>query len=387
MVPRLVSAGLPTPQRTYARLMRERWAERLRDPVFWNDVVQVLKTALAASIAWVLASSVFGLSQPFLAPWAALLVVHATVFRSFSEGAMQVAATFVAVLLAATVGQLLGFDTWAVVVVLVVGLFLGVVPRLGADTTTIASTAMVVLTTGYADGLLFSRLIDTSIGVAVGLVVNFMVWPPLRRRTTIAAMDRIDDTIGGLLMDMASTISSGCGSDDVAEWIERTRDLDGDVDHAWSMVRQTAESARLNPRRSARALRDPQEWHQLLRRMEQTTAEIRSMARTLDAHVVMRNTWRPDFAAPWTHLLAETGRGVADADPERLRAVGDALRRLVNEITAQDEPADQWPLQGALIINLRNILDAMSEVAVANPMGQPAIPLARLRPRGWGTRS
>jgi hypothetical protein len=57
----------------------------------------------------------------------------------------------------------------------------------------------------------------------------------------------------------------------------------------------------------------------------------------------------------------------------------------VNEITAQDEPANQWPLQGALIINLRNILDAMSEVAVANPMGQPAIPLARLRPGASGT--
>jgi uncharacterized membrane protein YgaE (UPF0421/DUF939 family) len=360
--------------------MQEKLREHLRDPVFWNDVVQLLKTALAAIIAWVLASSVFGLSQPFLAPWAALLVVHATVFRSFSEGAMQVAATFVAVLLAATVGQLLGFDTWAVVVVLLVGLFLGVVPWLGADTTTVASTAMVVLTTGYGDGLLFSRLIDTAIGVVVGLVVNFMVWPPLRRRTTIAAMDRIDDAIGKLLIDMASTISGGCDGDDIDEWIERTRDLDGDVDHAWSMVRQTTESARLNPRRSARTLRDPHEWRQLLRRMEQTTAEIRSMARTLDAHVVTRNTWLPDFATPWTELLAETGRAVADADPEGLRAVHDQLRRLVDELGAPGEPADQWPLQGALIVNLRNIVDAMSEVATANPMGQPPVPLARLRP-------
>jgi hypothetical protein len=225
--------------------MRERLGARLHDPVFWNDVVQVLKTALAAILAWVLASSVFGLSQPFLAPWAALLVVHATVYRSFSSGAMQVAATFAAVLLAATVGQLLGLDTWAVAVVVVAGLFLGVVPWMGADTTTIASTAVVVLTTGYGDGLLFSRLIDTAIGVVVGLVVNFLVWPPLRRRTTIAAMDRIDDAIGDLLSDMASTLSTGCDSDDIGEWIERTRDLDGDVDHAWSMVRQTTESARL----------------------------------------------------------------------------------------------------------------------------------------------
>ena len=62
---------------------------------------------------------------------------------------------------------------------------------------------------------------------------------------------------------------------------------------------------------------------------------------------------------------------MADADPEALRAVHDELRRLVGKLAAPDEPAEQWPLQGALIINLRNILDAMSEVAVANPMGNP----------------
>jgi len=359
---------------------------RLRDPVFWNDVLQVLKTALAAVIAWVLARNVFGLPQPFLAPWAALLVVHATVFRSFSRGAMQVAATFAAVLLAATVGQVLGLNTWAVVVVLVLGMFLGVVPWLGADTTTIASTAVVVLTTGYGNGLLFSRLIDTAIGVVVGLVVNFVVWPPLRRRTTIAAMDRIDDAIGKLLIDMAPSLSAGCGRDDIEEWIERTRDLDGAVDHAWSMVRHATESARLNPRRSAHPLRDPQEWHQLLRRMEQTVAEIRSMARSLEAQVVTHSTWQPAFAAPWTSLLAETGRAVADADPEAVQAVHERLRRLVEEVTGLDELHDQWPLYGALIINLRNILEAMSDVAVANPMGQPAVPLARLRARARGPR-
>jgi uncharacterized membrane protein YccC len=359
--------------------MRERLRARLRDPIFWNDVVQLLKTALAAVIAWVLASTVFGLSQPFLAPWAALLVVHATVFRSFSQGAMQVAATFTAVLLAAAVGQVFGMDTWAVVVLLVVGMFLGATPWLGADTTTIASTAVVVLTTGYGDILLLSRLVDTAIGVVVGLAVNLMVWPPLRRRTTIVAMDRIDDDIGELLIDIGTKMAGGCDHDDIHGWIERTRDLDGDLDHAWSLVRQASESARLNPRRSARGLRDPHHWRQLLRRMEQTLAEIRSMARTLDAHVAKRNTWQPEFAAPWTSLVAETGRAVADADPEALVGVHDRLRLLVEELSALDEDMGQWPLYGALVINLRNILDAMGEVAVANPLGQPPTPLARLR--------
>jgi Aromatic acid exporter family member 1 len=367
-------------------MMGERLHARLVDPIFWNDVLQLLKTALAAIIAWVLASNVFGLPQPFLAPWAALLVVHATVFRSFSQGAMQVAATFAAVLLAATVGQLIGMDTWGVVVLLLVGLTLGAVPWMGADTTTIASTAVVVLTTGYGDVLLYSRLLDTAIGVMVGLAVNFMVWPPLRRRTTIASMDRLDDAIGELLIDVGTTLFSGPDLDDIKVWIERTRDPDGDMEHAWSLVRQATESAWLNPRRSARELRNPQEWHRLLRRMEQTLAEIRSMARTLDASVVRRNTWPPDFARSWTTLLVATGRAVVDADPDALRVVHDGLRRLVEEVSALEEPVEQWPLYGALTINLRNILDAMSDVAMANPLRQPAVGLARFRPSARGAR-
>lgn len=359
--------------------MREQLKGRLHDPVFWNSVVQLFKTTLAAVIAWVLARSVFGLPQPFLAPWAALLVVHATVFRTFSRGAVQVAATFVAVLLAAVVGQLLGMDTWSVVIVLVTGMALGALPWMRAESTTVASTAVVVLTTGYGDGLLFSRLLDTAIGVVVGLVVNLMVWPPLRRRTAIAAMDRIDDAIGELLIDMGATLSSRCDDDDVERWIERTRELDGAVDHAWSMVRQAKESARLNPRRSAHGLRHPREWHRLLQRMEQTLAEIRSMARTLDAHVASRNDWQPGFAVPWTGLLADAGRAIADADPETLQEVRDRLRGLVAEVSRLGGTVEEWPLYGALVVNLRNILEAMSDVATANPMDRPALPLTRLR--------
>ena len=41
----------------------------------------------------------------------------------------------------------------------------------------------------------------------------------------------------------------------------------------------------------------------------------------------------------------------------------------------------RWPTQGALVINLRNFLDAMDEVAEANPLGQ-ARPSLHRRPLG-----
>lgn len=362
--------------------MRDWARRRLYDPILWNDVLQLVKTVLAAVIAWVLAASTLDLPQPFLAPWAALLVVHATVYRTFSQGLRQVVATVVAVLLAAAVGQVLGLDTVAVAVLLVVGLVVGTLPWFGAEATTIATTALVVLTTGYSDdALLASRLLDTGIGVSVGLLVNIVVWPPLRRRTAVVALDRIDDDIGALLEDIGRELEAGCEQADVDEWIERTRTLDGDLDHAWALVRQARESARMNPRRSAHSVRDPKQWYALLRRMEQAVAESRSMARTLGGQVPPQDAWTPTFSHAWTELLVAAGRAVAAAEPDRIRAVRGRLEQLVVELSTGDRSSAQWPIHGALIINLRNVLDAMEEVAAANPLGQPPVAIARLRRR------
>ena len=357
----------------------ERWRQRvddkLGDPIWWNDVLQLVKTVVAAVAAWLIAASVLDVPQPFLAPWAALLVVHATVYRTFSKGMQQVAATVVAVLLATIVGESLGLSTGAITLLLVVALVLGSVPWLGAEATTIATTGLVVLTTGFdSDRLLVARLLDTAIGVAVGLLVNVLVWPPLRRHTAAQALDRIDDGIGELLVDMAGGLGDGCQDEDVKGWIDRTRDLDGDLEQAWALVRQAQESARMNPRRSARAMKNPSDWHELLRRMEQAVAETRSLARTLGGQRAHRETWGEDFADRWISMLGDAGRATSAADADALLDVRSRLETLTEDLRAT-ERSPEWPVYGALIINLRNIVDAMDRVAEANPIGHARVPL------------
>jgi uncharacterized membrane protein YccC len=364
------------------------WRGRARDPVFWNGVTQLLKTGLAAVLAWVLATEVFSLSQSFLAPWAALLVVHATVYRTFSRGLRQVTAAVVGVVLAWGVGNVLGLDTLSVAVVLVVGLAVGALPWFADEATAAAATALVVLTTGFSgdDSALLDRLGDTAIGIGVGLLVNAVVWPPLRRRTAIAAMNRIDDRIGALLVDMSHGLIAQRTDDEVDDWVDRTRSLDGDLDHAWALVRQAQESGRMNPRRSARELRDPGHWRDLLRRLEQAVADTRSMARTLGYHSASEDQWDPGFRDRWPRLLGDAGRAVAAADPGAIRSARERLNTLVVDAGDLDPTPSLWPVYGALTINLRNILDAMDEVAAANPLDQPPLPMARMRERGRSAR-
>ena len=123
----------------------------------------------------------------------------------------------------------------------------------------------------------------------------------------------------------------------------------------------------MNPRRSAREMRDPQHWHGLLRRMEQAIAETRSLGRTLGSQHAHRETWGSAFADPWIGMLGDAGRGARDADPVALLAVRRRLEDFTEELRSTERSAE-WPIYGALIINLRNILDAMGEVAKANPI-------------------
>src|SRR5829696_6055151 len=227
--------------------------ERLRDPVLWTDVSQIVKTVAAAVLAWVIARDVLEIAQPFLAPWAALLTVHATVYRTFARGAQQVGATVLGVLLAFGAGSTLGVNAASLGVVLLAGMLAGATRRLRAESTTAAATALVVLLTGSSgsETMLLARLLDTVIGIGVGLAVNLVVWPPLRDRAAARRIDQIDDRIGELLTDMAKCLRDGGEKDDADEWVERTRDIEHGVDQAWATVRQARESGRLNPRRHA----------------------------------------------------------------------------------------------------------------------------------------
>ena len=363
--------------------MRAPSLSRLRDPVVWTNVSQLLKTVLAAVLAWVVAAHVFGISQPFLAPWAALLTVHATVYRTVRRGVQQVLATVLGVLIAFAVGTTLGVSAAALGVAVLAGLLVGSVRGMRAETTTAAATALVVLITGDSDEspMLVARLLDTGIGIVVGLLVNLLVWPPLRDRSAARQVDVIDDRIGALLSDMATALRGGGTAVDVAAWLARSADLDRDIDHAWSVVGQARESARLNPRRAApRRLAATAGFDDLLERLEHAVAEIRSMARTIGLARAAPDAWDPRFRDPWLELLERAGEAVSAADAGAVTAVRTDLEAFVERFPV-DEVHDGafWPVAGALIVNLRNLLVALDAVALMQPVEVP--------PPSWRARA
>ena len=262
------------------RPSRTRRSWRSPNPVALVDWAQAAKTVLAGVLAWVIATEVLGLEQAFLAPWAAVLVVHATVFRTVSRGGQQVVATFLGVLIGWSAATLFGTGALGMGLMLAVSFVIGRHRWLKEEATTIATTGIVVLATYGADEshLLGSRLLDTTVGVVVGLAVNLLVWPPLRDRAAWAHAHQLPHELAGVLSEMASGLGPDLASSDVEGWVRRCRELDIDIDEAWSLVRQAQESSRLNPRRSR-----PDDLEELvgsLHLLEQSVAEALSLART-----------------------------------------------------------------------------------------------------------
>ena len=169
------------------------------------------------------------------------------------------------------------------------------------------------------------RLLDTVIGIAVGLLVNLLVWPPLRDRSAARQVDVIDDRLGALLSDIAARDARGSRCAGRRDWVERTRELDQDISDAWAVFRQARESGRLNlaaPRLRASTPRT--ELVPLLARLEQAVADTRSMAGTIGAPR-SGGDWDPDFRDAWLDLVARAGAAVSDADSHAITQVREDL--------------------------------------------------------------
>jgi predicted secreted protein len=348
---------------------------RLRDPITWSHVSQVVKTALAAVIAWLVSARILHVAQPFLAPWAALLTVHATIFGSVKRGLRQAVAAVLGVLLAFGLGHVFGLNALSLGLATLLGLMAGSLRGMRADSTTVAATAIIVLTTGYSDngGMLGSRLLDTAIGIATGLLVNLIVWPPLRDRGAASQIEAVSGRIGALLGEVAQQLRRGCRDSGPEDWISATDDLDADLDRAWAILQQARESGRMNPRPAAPdRMRATEGLRSVLDQLSQAVAETRSMARTIGLARRPPDRWPGQFHRPFVALLDRAGAAIAAADTAAVSGVRTELEAFAEELPVDRLPDGFWPLTGALIVNLRNILEALAGVADARPTRVPA---------------
>ncbi|MGW4487410.1 FUSC family protein [Amycolatopsis sp. NPDC004368] len=234
--------GVRTPVGWLTRAVRVPGRER-------RVLVQAAKAAFAATGAWLLATLVLHLPQPFLAPYAAVFLVETTVYRSVRGWVQQVGAVAAGVVLAGLAGHVIPWPAVALGLAVFVGLLIGSWRRFGESGVWVGVTGMLLIAYGTPAALLGDRLVETALGAAIGAAVNALIFPPLSGRRLVEAVDALAGALGDLLATTARLIRTEEPPEDVEDWLGEARELRSLVAVTTEAVQQTREERVLNLRR------------------------------------------------------------------------------------------------------------------------------------------
>jgi uncharacterized membrane protein YgaE (UPF0421/DUF939 family) len=151
------------------------------NPAAARILIHPLKTALAALVA-ALACEAFGLSQPLWAVIPAIIVMQADLGGSVHAGWIRLSGTLIGALAGVLMGLLIPEQTTAMVLAVFFTLVLcTLIPGFGEAVRLAGITAAIVLLLDEPHqsvvqaGML--RFLETALGIAVALVVSFLVFP------------------------------------------------------------------------------------------------------------------------------------------------------------------------------------------------------------------
>jgi hypothetical protein len=349
-------------------------------------VLLALKTALAVSLAWVVAQRMPGTidEYPYYAPLGALSAMYPTVLGSVRTGLQTVAGLALGILLAAGV-LLVGSPNLVTIGLAVgIGVLLSGVRRLGAGAEYVPMAALFVLIVGGQDAGSYSLgyLVQMAVGVAIGLVVNVAVFPPLDFRTARLQLDRLQGVVVDYLGDVAGELASP-GSTAGRDWAQRNHELARLTGEVREAVDASALSARGNPRvvlrRRARGT-DP--GYAALAQLERVVFHLRDLTDALRAlYDADRHGWTvPGPVAAGLADAVEAGARCvrAWAHDEDTAAPAAEVRALLGRLYAG--PVDPSEVQQRLVLaagqDLQRLVDVLDPPA-PGPAGS-----TRARDRG-----
>ena len=362
-------------ERPWSRLV-----DALRSPEAVTDGIQITKTVVAATAAWYVSTTMLGSPMPFLAPWTALLTVHATAYRSLSRGAQTTVASTAGVALSFVIGYFLGVDVWTFALAILVGLVVSRISWLRDEGVAIATTAIFILAGGFEQQAPFldDRLLEVALGVAFGIIVNLAFLPPLRDRQAARYVDSMNRRMGEVMISMADELGRSWDTDRADTWVDETVAMDDELDSAWQTVRFARESRRLNPRHHVPVPGHPRHWRNrhggagrragyedILTRLGEGVSHLRHLARTLRESSYSDSAWDEEFRSQWVALVHDAGSSIKDPDAE-VESIYDRLDGLSRRFSDGTLAAGElWPVYGSLITSVRHITIIVDDVSSA----------------------
>ena len=366
------------------------YAKRRRDPV----VVQTLRSAAAATIAYVIALRLSPEAAPLTAPLTALLVVQVTLYSTLTTGIRRVNSVVTGVLVAIAFSLLVGLTWWSLGLLIVASLVVGRLVRVEEFVPEVAISAMLVLGVTTVGDTAWARVLETLIGAVVGLACNLLLAPPVWVDEAGESIEGLARRLRRLMLRMGEEAAGRPPVELATARLYEARELDHDIVEVDAALRQAEDSLKLNPRVKEGLL------HRVVLRtgldtLEICTVVLRVLARTLTDLAKERDPFAeepgpldkdqdpeplfgPETGSTVEQLLSEIGDAVVSfavlvtthvsvsaesaearltAELRQASATRDKLAQLLLEEIQRD--ARHWQLHGAVLTEVNRILDEL----------------------------
>jgi len=318
------------------------------------SLLQVVKSAVATIGAWLIAGWLVPGPLPVFAAIAALLVVQPSVNQSFAKALERSVGVIVGV-----VSLLLGPQSWVVLLAIVVAMLVAWALRASPGTgNQVAISAMLVLALGSSNPqYAVDRVIETLIGVAIGIIVNALVVPPILTGPARRDLGLLGSELAASLDRLAAALLSTRNPAQLQELMVQARLLRPMQAAAEASVADSEESLTLNPRRSSRG--EVAEMRALLTKLSPIVTQVIGMTRAYFDHY-------DDTIAdePTVHAIAEQLRRaghdvrlavqVADVAPDP-SSMTSAIPALTAPLQVKPPASGHWILIGSFMEDLRRI--------------------------------
>ncbi|WP_329543892.1 aromatic acid exporter family protein [Streptomyces sp. NBC_01356] len=350
--------------------------KRRREPV----VVQALRSAAAATIAYVVALHLSPEPAPLTAPLTALLVVQVTLYATITTGVRRVNSVVAGVVVAIIFSSLVGLTWWSLALLIVASLAVGHLVRVSEFVPEVAISAMLVLGVTRVGDIAWARVLETLIGAVVGLACNLVLAPPVWVGVAGESIEDLARRMRQLMLRIGEEAAGRTPASLAAARLHEARRLDHDIVEVDAALRQAEDSLKLNPRVREGLL------HRVVLRtgldtLEICTVVLRVLARSLTDLAKEREPeplFEPQAGAALEQLLSEVADAIvsfavlvttdvshsAESAEERLAAelttaaaTRDKLAQLFLEGVQRD--ASHWQLHGAVLAEVNRMLDEL----------------------------
>lgn len=264
-------------------------------------------------------------NYPYYAPLGALVAMYHNVAGSVQQGLQALAGLAMGIGLAFVLVNVTDPSPLAVALIMGIGVLLGGLPGIGKGSDWIPTAALLVLLVGGSnpDDFSFGYLLQMGVGVAVGIGVNFLIFPPLHFNAAAASLDDLRLALGRQLTDMGVALREEWPPKH-EDWSRRSDELAEAARSVRHLVKEADASRRANPRRKLHP-RDVDLDYRNLRELERVTFHIQDITDVLSDVI-----W--DSEVPYSVPLQDNGP-LADT----LTATGELLRSFSESDAATQE--------------------------------------------------